>query len=169
MYNLMVWYTYPLWNEYQDQGVEIINKPSPHIVNSVCVCVCVCVGVEGWGGNASDPPSATFKNIMPYGIINYSRHAAHWILRIYSPYNWKFVPFDLHLYHFYLRPPNPWQLIFCSLFLWSGYFFLLHTKYKWSLYTICLSLYDLFHSAECPPGSSMLSQVAGSSFFSMVG
>ena len=31
-------------------------------------------------------------------------------------------------------------------------------------YSICLSLSELFHLAECPPGSSMLLQIAGPSF-----
>ena len=63
---------------------RLLTYPSPHItniINSFCVCVCVCV----WQGNIN-----TYSKQLPstqYCIINYSWHAVHEILIIYSSYN----------------------------------------------------------------------------------
>lgn len=63
----------------------------------------------------------TSKYIIQF--CNYSQHAVHYIPRIYSSFNWKFVPFD----HYHPIPPNPaldkQQSTFCSVSLVENTFF----------------------------------------------
>lgn len=64
--------------------------------------------------------SSVLSNFQIYNIVNCSHHAVPYILRTYSSYNWKFIPFD------HLHPSSPFSH---SLLYEFGYFgFYLHMR-----------------------------------------
>ena len=90
-------------------------------------------------------------SIIQYSIISYSHHVISYVFRLYSSYNWKFVPFYQPL--LFPQPPSSWQPPFYPLFLCVQIFL------KWYHTVFVFGLFHLAYS-YCLPGLPMLLQMA---------
>ena len=98
VYNIMIWYLYPLWNDHHNKSIYHL---SPYIVtNYFFLFFFSC------DENFQDLHSWKLSNMK--NSINYSHHAIHYNPVTYLLYNWTFEPFDpLHPFHPSLTPPLP--------------------------------------------------------------
>ena len=96
-------------------------------VSSVCVCVCVCVSCE------HKVYSASFKCIIS-SSSNYSDHAIYQIVTTCSFYNWKSMPFGLHL------TISPSSQPLATTILWNRLFIFFFNSMYVMLYTVFLIL-----------------------------
>ena len=95
---------------------------------------------------------ASLRYIIQY--FKYSHQAVLKIPRIYSSYNWKFIPIDQHL-PIFPTLPNPWQTPFSSVSEFRSFRFHIKVRAQ-SIYFFCLTYFTQHNAFKVHPSCNKL-------------